>query len=54
MLREHSRTQNKLKEDLGKLVLSALADDEIFEIILNPDGVLWVEGFKGMNEYGKM
>jgi len=54
MLREHSRTQTKLKEDLGDLVLSALSDDEIFEIMLNPDGTLWVEGFKGMKEYGSM
>ena len=45
MLREHERTQSKLKEDLGQLVLSALSDDEIFEIMLNPDGTLWVEGF---------
>ena len=45
MLREHERTQSKLKEDLGELVLSALSDDEIFEIMLNPDGTLWVEGF---------
>jgi len=54
MLREHERTQSKLKEDLGQLVLSALSDDEIFEIMLNPDGTLWVEGFARMKEYGKM
>jgi type IV secretion system protein TrbB len=54
MIREHSRTQGKLKEDLGPLILSALGNDEIFEIMLNPDGTLWVEGFKGMEEYGRM
>lgn len=54
MLREHSRTQNKLKQDLGCLVLSALSDDEIYEILLNPDGTLWVDGYKGKHEYGKM
>jgi type IV secretion system protein VirB11 len=54
MLREHERTQSKLKEDLGELVLSALSNDEIFEIMLNPDGKLWVEGFIGMKEYGQM
>ncbi|MBF0512335.1 MAG: Flp pilus assembly complex ATPase component TadA, partial [Candidatus Omnitrophica bacterium] len=54
MLREHSRTQNKLKEDLGPLVLSALSNDEIFEILLNPDGTLWVDGYKGKFEYGSM
>ena len=54
MLREHSRTQNKLKQDLGDLVLSALSDEEIYEVLLNPDGVLWVDGYKGKREYGLM
>lgn len=54
MLREHCRTQDKLKQDLGKLVLSALSDDEIYEILLNPDGTLWVDGYQGKREYGVM
>ena len=54
MLREHSRTQNKLKQDLGPLVLSALSDEKIYEILLNPDGVLWVDGYQGKREYGVM
>ena len=54
MLREHSRTQNKLKQDLGDLVLSALSDEEIYEVLLNPDGVLWVDGYQGKREYGVM
>jgi len=54
MLREHSRAQSKLKEDLGNMVLAALADTRIYEIMLNPDGTLWVEGFQGMEEYGTM
>ena len=54
MLREHSRTQNKLRQDLGPLVLSALADDSIYEILLNPDGTLWVDGYQGKREYGLM
>ncbi len=54
MLREHSRTQNKLKQDLGALVLSALSDEQIYEILLNPDGTLWVDGYKGKREYGTM
>jgi P-type conjugative transfer ATPase TrbB len=54
MLREHSRTQDKLKQDLGKQVLSALSDDEIYEVMLNPDGVLWVDGYNGKREYGRM
>ena len=54
MLRDHSRTQNKLKQDLGPLVLSALSDEEIYEILLNPDGILWVDGYQGKREYGMM
>ncbi len=54
MLREHFRTQNKLKQDLGPLILSALLDDEIYEILLNPDGILWIDGYKGKREYGLM
>ncbi|MBF0570769.1 MAG: P-type conjugative transfer ATPase TrbB [Candidatus Omnitrophica bacterium] len=54
MLREHSRTQNKLKQDLGELVLSALLDEEIYEVLLNPDGILWVDGYRGKREYGAM
>lgn len=54
MLREHYRTQNKLKQDLGDLVLSALEDDEIYEVLLNPDGSLWVDGFQGKRPYGTM
>jgi len=54
MLREHSRTQNKLKQDLGPLVLAALSDEKIYEILLNPDGVLWVDGYQGKREYGVM
>ena len=54
MLKDHSRTQAKLKEDLGEQVLSALSNDEIYEVMLNNDGILWVDGFKGMREYGTM
>jgi type IV secretion system protein VirB11 len=54
MLREHSRTQNKLKQDLGPLVLSALSDDSVYEVLLNPDGILWVDGYQGKHEYGRM
>ena len=54
MLREHSRTQNKLRQDLGELVLSALGDDDIYEVLLNPDGTLWVDGYQRKREYGTM
>ena len=54
MLKDHSRTQTKLKEDLGDQVLKALSNDRIYEVMLNNDGILWVDGFDGMSEYGSM
>jgi len=39
MLKDHSRTQAKLKEDLGEQILSALRNDEIYEVMLNNDGL---------------
>ena len=39
---------------MGPLVLSALSDEEIYEILLNPDGILWVDGYQGKREYGMM
>ena len=54
MLREHLRTQSKLRQDLGPLVLSALSDEAIYEVLLNPDGILWVDGYQGKREYGVM
>jgi type IV secretion system protein VirB11 len=41
---EHSlRVGEKLERELGDLVLGCLKDPEVIEIMLNPDGVLWVE-----------
>ena len=38
------RLKNKLSIELGALIVSALDDDDIIEIMLNPDGTLWTEG----------
>lgn len=38
-----SSSINLLKSEAGPEILSALADNDINEIMLNPDGVLWVE-----------
>jgi P-type conjugative transfer ATPase TrbB len=54
MLREHYRTQHKLRQDLGERILTALLDEEIYEVLLNPDGNLWVDGPHGKREYGTM
>ena len=47
----HSRSSNehairvgqKLERELGEQVLGCLKDPEVIEVMLNPDGVLWVE-----------
>src|SRR5476649_2726006 len=40
-----SRAIEKLKRDMGPLILETLADSKTAEIMLNPDGKLWVERF---------
>src|SRR3990172_360737 len=37
------RIDEKLRRELGPLILSWLGDDEVIEIMLNSDGALWVE-----------
>ncbi len=45
----------KLAFDAGSLVMDALSDDDITEIMLNPDGQLWVEKRRGgMQKIGRM
>ena len=42
--KEHSkRLEEKLRRELGSVVCELLADDTVIEILLNPDGRLWVE-----------
>src|SRR5207249_1949834 len=40
---QHQRLQEKLRRELGLNVLTALRDPDITEVMLNPDGSLWVE-----------
>jgi Flp pilus assembly CpaF family ATPase len=52
---EHQvRLETKLIRELGDQVLSLLNDDRTEDILLNPDGVLWVkrmsEGFTRLSE----
>lgn len=39
----HERALDKLRRDLGPLVLDALNDPRTVEVVLNPDGKLWRE-----------
>ena len=46
---------NLISHEAGKEILKALNDDEIIEIMVNPNGSLWTEDYKGkMHEVGKI
>lgn len=53
---EHTRRIHlKLRRELGKETLAYLNDPEVIEIMLNPDGQLWVEKLgEPMRRYGYM
>jgi len=47
------RLEEKLRRELGPIVLAALDDPDITEVMLNPDGSLWVDlGGAGMRDTG--
>ena len=47
------RLHESLRRDLGGVVLGALNDPKVIEVMLNPDGRVWIEDFtKGMVDSG--
>jgi P-type conjugative transfer ATPase TrbB len=49
----HVRLQEKLRRELGAAVLDALADPRVIEVMLNPDGRLWIDELGiGMRDTG--
>lgn len=42
-----SRLSEKLRRELGPVVMKALSDPNVIEIILNPDGRIWIETHSG-------
>ncbi|MEJ2116619.1 MAG: P-type conjugative transfer ATPase TrbB [Alphaproteobacteria bacterium] len=40
---QHRRASSKLERELGPVIRACLADPSVIEIMLNPDGRLWVE-----------
>jgi type IV secretion system protein VirB11 len=49
----HVRLHEKLRRELGAAVLDALADPRIIELMLNPDGRLWIDELGvGMRDTG--
>lgn len=47
---QRERLLVKLRRELGTTILAALADESVLEIMLNPDGRLWIERF-GTGKY---
>ncbi|MBU0801498.1 MAG: P-type conjugative transfer ATPase TrbB [Alphaproteobacteria bacterium] len=51
----NSRAKKKLEKDMGPEVMAALNDPRTIEIMLNPDGKLWVERLgEGMQHVGSL
>lgn len=49
------RTMEKLRRELGSEICNFLDHPDVIEIMLNPDGRLWVEYLgKGMRPFGQM
>jgi P-type conjugative transfer ATPase TrbB len=49
------RILQKLEREMGDIILGGLRDDEVLEILLNPDGRLWEDRFStGMRVIGEM
>src|SRR5689334_6596263 len=44
---QSARLDERLRRELGATVLAALDDPDVIEIILNPDGSLWLESHSG-------
>ncbi len=50
---QQARLLEKLRRELGAVVLRALDDPEVTEVIANPDGALWIESqTQGMRDTG--
>ena len=40
---KHRRISEKLQRELGPVIVGLLSEPAVIEIMLNPDGTLWVE-----------
>lgn len=55
MTESRRRLESKLKRELGPIIMNALADPDVVEIMLNPDGQLWEDRHRvGMQPIGDM
>lgn len=52
---KHRRISEKLQRELGPVIVGLLSEPTVIEIMLNPDGTLWVERLgQGMDQFGTM
>ncbi len=52
---QHLRLETKLKRELGDQLLALLTEDRTEDVLLNPDGSLWVKRLgEGFNRVGEM
>ena len=52
---QKSRINKKLRAEFGPIVTHALSDPEVIEIMLNSDGILWIERLgEGMKKSGQL
>jgi type IV secretion system protein VirB11 len=52
---QRSRLVERMKRDCGSVIMEALADDTVNELMLNPDGRLWLDiAGKGMIDTGTL
>jgi P-type conjugative transfer ATPase TrbB len=50
----HERRLEGIRHAMGEVMLAAMADPEVVEVFLNPDGTLWAEKFGEMDVIGEM
>ncbi|MHC1744047.1 MAG: hypothetical protein AB9873_13580 [Syntrophobacteraceae bacterium] len=52
---QRRRLEEKLRRECGPLIIEALDDPRVIEIMLNPDGKLWVDiAGEGMRRIGEL
>ena len=48
------RNMDKLRHELGNVICNALDDKEVIEIMVNPDGCIWIDRLSiGMENTGQ-
>lgn len=54
MIHDHIRIQSKLINDMGEVILEALRDPNVTEVMLNNDGSVWVDTYSSFRKIADM